>query len=78
MKKQADPSLRHKAFAVGQLVYLSTKNISFKGQATKKFSPKFIGPFQVLQTIGQVAYRLELPDSMARLHPVVHVSLLRE
>jgi Chromo (CHRromatin Organisation MOdifier) domain len=54
---------------------LRTKNLKLKTIGTRKFLPKFIGPFQILQRIGKVAYKLELPDSM-KCHPVFHVSLL--
>jgi hypothetical protein len=42
---------------------------------TRKLSPKRLGPFKVLEKIGIMNYRLELPRSM-KIHPVFHVSLL--
>ena len=40
-------------------------------------SPRFIGPFQILERVGIVAYRLALPPSMSGVHEVFHVSMLR-
>ena len=42
-----------------------------------KLSPRFIGPYEVLERIGLVAYRLALPLELAKLHDVFHVSMLR-
>ena len=53
---------------------LSTRNLKFK--VSKKLSPKFVGPFRVLDPIGSQAYRLALPDKYERIHNVFHVSLL--
>ena len=43
-----------------------------------KLSPRFIGPFEILERIGTVAYRLALPPSMSSVHEVFHVSMLRK
>ena len=40
-------------------------------------SPRFIRPYEVLERIGPVAYRLALPPELAKLHNVFHVSMLR-
>ena len=42
----------------------------------EKLSPRFIGPFEVLERMGTVAYRLALPPSMSGVHEVFHVSML--
>ena len=43
-----------------------------------KLSLRFIGPYEILERIGPVAYRLALPPKLAKLHDVFHVSILRK
>ena len=43
-----------------------------------KLSSRFIGPFEVLERVGTVAYQLELPSSLSGVHEVFHVSMLRK
>ena len=43
-----------------------------------KLSSRFIGPFEMLERIGTVAYRLALPPNMSSVHEVFHVSMLRK
>ena len=43
-----------------------------------KKSPRFIGPFEILERVGTVVYRLALPPSMSGVHEVFHVSMLRK
>ena len=43
-----------------------------------KLSSRFIGPFEILERISNVAYRLALPPSMSGVHKVFHVSMLRK
>ena len=43
-----------------------------------KLSPRFIGPFEILERVGTVAYRLALLPSMTGVHEVFHVSMLRK
>ena len=43
-----------------------------------KLSLRFIGPFEILERIGTVAYQLVLPPSMTGVHEVFHVSMLRK
>jgi hypothetical protein len=77
MKKDADNRRRELHFAVGDQVLLSSKNIRIKTTGIKKLLPKFLGPFKVLKKIGDMAYKLDIVDSMPKIHPVFHVSLLR-
>jgi hypothetical protein len=39
-----------------------------------KLSPRFIGPFKILERVGEVAYSLELPVQLADVHDVFHIS----
>ena len=55
---------------------LPTKNLRLKG-IPAKLQRKFVGPFTVLEIIGQQAYKLSLPDDW-KIHPVFHVSLLKD
>ncbi|KAJ9518355.1 hypothetical protein QJQ45_010318 [Haematococcus lacustris] len=73
----ANKGRRDVEYHPGQLVLLSTKNLRLKPGKAKKLLPRFIGPFKVLEHVGPVAVRLDLPPAMARMHPVFHVALLR-
>jgi transposase InsO family protein len=64
-----------RSYNVGDLVLLSTKNLKLR-LPSRKMSPRFEGPFRVLEAIGAQAYRLALPQEYSRIHDVFHVSLL--
>ena len=42
-----------------------------------KLSPRFIGPFEILEIVGTIAYWFALPPSMSGVHEVFHFSMLR-
>jgi hypothetical protein len=78
-KSYAD-NRRKLMFEVGDFVYLKVssmrgmKRFKVKG----KLSPRYIGPFKILERKGKVAYQLELPDSLSDVHDVFHVSQLKK
>ena len=43
-----------------------------------KLAPRFVGPYKIRDRIGEVAYQLELPESLSAVHNVFHVSQLRK
>ena len=76
-KAYADARRSERSFAVGDEVLLSTKNIRLKTPGTQKLMPRYVGPFKIKKRISEVAYELELPAAVRRVHPIFHVSLLR-
>uniref|UniRef100_A0A8C1RNS1 Gypsy retrotransposon integrase-like protein 1 n=1 Tax=Cyprinus carpio TaxID=7962 RepID=A0A8C1RNS1_CYPCA len=63
------------AYQPGQKVWLSTRDIRLR-LPCRKLSPRFIGPFTILEQINAVPYKLQLPPEY-RIHPTFHVSLLK-
>jgi hypothetical protein len=67
-------------YQVGDLVYLSSKNLSFPKGRARKLIPKYIGPFKIIRAHSEKSsYTLELSPEMVarRIHPTFHASLLR-
>ena len=67
-------------FQEGDHVFLRVTPTTGVGRAlkSKKLTPRFVGPYQVLKRVGEVAYRIALPPSLSNLHDVFHVSQLRK
>nr|KYP31338.1 Retrotransposable element Tf2 [Cajanus cajan] len=67
-------------FKEGDHVFLKVTPWTGVGRALKscKLTPRFIGPYQVLKRIGDVAYQIALPPYLSNLHNVFHVSQLRK
>ena len=81
MKQQANRHRSERSFEVGDWVFLRLqpyKQMSLKqSKKGNKLSPKYYGPYKVLQKIGTMAYKLELPASL-QVHPISHVSCLKK
>ena len=79
-KSYADVRRKDLEFEVGDWVFL--KLSPWKGVVRfgrrGKLGPRYIGPYEVTERIGPVAYRLALPEELARVHNVFHVSMLRK
>ena len=79
-KSYTDKRRRPLEFKVGDHVFLKVipKRGVVKFDKRGKLSQRFIGPFEILERVGIIAYRLALPPSMSGIHEVFHVSMLRK
>ena len=79
-KSYADIRRRPLEFEVGDHVFLKVmpKRGVIRFGKRGKLSPRYIRPFEVLERVGAVAYRLALPQSLSSVHEVFHVSMLRK
>ncbi|KAL0550383.1 hypothetical protein IC582_014893 [Cucumis melo] len=79
-KSYADVRRKDLEFEIGDKVFLKVAPMKgvLRFERRGKLSPRFVGPFEILERIGPVAYRLALPPSLSAVHDVFHVSMLRK
>jgi hypothetical protein len=80
MKHQADKKREERSFQIGDWVYLKLQpyvQVSVAQRVSQKLGFKFFGPYEIIGKVGNVSYKLKLPES-ARIHPVIHVSQLKK
>ncbi|KAL0546232.1 hypothetical protein IC582_016138 [Cucumis melo] len=79
-KSYTDVRCKDLEFDVGDMVFLKVAPMKgvLRFEKKGKLSPRFVGPFEILERIGPVAYHLALPPSFSVVHNVFHVSMLRK
>ena len=76
MRRQADKLCTDSTFSAGDMVFLKLQpyvQSSVGRRAHHKLAFKFFWPFPILESIGKVAYKLDLPPGSS-VHPIFHVS----
>nr|GFA94633.1 putative reverse transcriptase domain-containing protein [Tanacetum cinerariifolium] len=79
-KSYADLKRKPMKFQVGDKVMLKVspwKGVVHFGKRGK-LNPRYVGPFKVIERVGSVAYKLELPEELSRVHNTFHVSNLKK
>ncbi|WMV55108.1 hypothetical protein MTR67_048493 [Solanum verrucosum] len=79
-KSYTDVRRRELDFEVDDWVYLKVSPMKGVMRFGKKgkLSPRYIGPNRISKRVGNVAYKLELPQELAAVHPIFHISMLKK
>ncbi|WMV29489.1 hypothetical protein MTR67_022874 [Solanum verrucosum] len=65
-------------FEVGEVALIGPQLGVVRFGKKGKLSPCYVGPYQILRRVGNVAYELDFPNELASVHPVFHVSMLKK
>ena len=79
MKLHADNHRKEVSFRIGDWVMVKLCphcQLSAVGSSYSKLPKCFYGPFKIVEQIGNIAYKLELPEG-SRIHPIFHYSILK-
>ena len=78
-KSYADMKRKDTRYEIDEKVFLKVSpwNKVMRFGKKGKLSPRFIGPYEVIEKVGPVAYRLALPPDLEKIHNVFRVSMLR-
>ncbi|WMV58415.1 hypothetical protein MTR67_051800 [Solanum verrucosum] len=79
-KSYADVRRRHLEFQIDDWVFLKMSPMKGVMRFGKKgkLSPRYVGPYRILNRVGKLSYELELPAELAAVHHVFHISLLKK
>ncbi|XP_050238193.1 uncharacterized protein LOC126687680 [Mercurialis annua] len=79
-KSYADLKRKDFEFQVGDFVFLRVSPMKgvVRFGVKGKLAPRFVGPYEIIERVGAVAYCLALPPDMSLVHPVFHISMLRK
>ncbi|XP_015081238.1 uncharacterized protein LOC107024790 [Solanum pennellii] len=79
-KSYADRKVRDLEFMVGERILLKVSPMKgvMRFRKKGKLSLRYIGTFEIVKRIGEVAYQLSLPPGLSGVHPVFHISMLKK
>jgi hypothetical protein len=70
-RKRAEPP----PYVVGDMVLIDTENLNLR-RPSVKLSPRFVGPYEIIEQVSPLNFKLDLPSSL-KIHPVLHVQVLK-
>ena len=79
-KRYANNRSRDLEFQVGDQVFMriSPRKGVLRFRKKGKLSPRYMGPYEIMERIGEIVYQLRLPPELARIYDVFHVSMFRK